>query len=76
MTTTPEPGALTPVITEHWDDPQLHTLDGYRAHGGYRSLSAAFGMAPDDVALDEQTLVGLRRARELGQAAPAPVKEA
>lgn len=42
-------GALTPVITEHWDDPQLHTLEGYRAHGGYRSLATAFGMAPDDV---------------------------
>jgi NADH-quinone oxidoreductase subunit F len=47
--TVAEQGALTPVITEHWDDPRLHTLDGYRAHGGYRALSTAFGMAPDDV---------------------------
>ncbi len=23
--------ALTPVITEHWDDPDLYTLAGYRA---------------------------------------------
>ena len=40
---------LTPVITEHWDDPALHTLDGYRGHGGYQSLPAAFGMSQDDV---------------------------
>ena len=40
---------LTPVITEHWDDPALHTLDGYRGHGGYSSLPVAFGMSQDDV---------------------------
>ena len=40
---------LTPVITEHWDDPALHTLAGYRGHGGYASLSVAFGMGQDDV---------------------------
>jgi NADH-quinone oxidoreductase subunit E len=33
-------------------------------------------LSADDVALDEQTLVGLRRARELGQSAPVPAKEA
>ena len=28
---------LTPVITEHWDRPDLYTLDGYRAAGGYQA---------------------------------------
>ncbi len=40
---------LTPVLTEHWDDPALHTLEGYRRHGGYESLPVAFAMDQDDV---------------------------
>ena len=32
---------LTPVITEHWDRPDLSMLDGYRAVGGYRALAKA-----------------------------------
>ena len=40
---------LTPVITEHWDVPDLFTLEGYRRHGGYRALSTALGMDPDAI---------------------------
>lgn len=40
---------LTPVITEHWDDPELFTLDGYRRHGGYQALAKALQQDPDDV---------------------------
>jgi NADH-quinone oxidoreductase subunit F len=39
--------ALTPVITEHWDDPELFTLSGYERHGGYRALRSALTQAPD-----------------------------
>ena len=40
---------LTPVLTQHWEDPDLHTIDGYRKHGGYRAIDTALAMAPDDV---------------------------
>jgi len=40
---------LTPVITEHWDDPELFTIDGYRRHGGYQALRTALGMEPDSI---------------------------
>ena len=40
---------LTPVITEHWDDPLLFTLDGYRSHGGYRALASALTQDPDSI---------------------------
>jgi NADH-quinone oxidoreductase subunit F len=40
---------LTPVITEHWDVPDLSTLEGYRRVGGYRGLTAALQLSPDDV---------------------------
>jgi len=40
---------LTPVITEHWDRPDLSMLDGYRAVGGYRALAKALTSAPDDI---------------------------
>jgi len=39
--------ALTPVITEHWDDPELYTLEGYRRYGGYRALESALKQDPD-----------------------------
>ena len=39
--------ALTPVITEHWDDPELYTLAGYERHGGYRALRSALTQDPD-----------------------------
>ncbi len=38
---------LTPVITEHWDDPELFTISGYRRHGGYRALESALTRDPD-----------------------------
>ena len=38
---------LTPVITEFWDRPDLHTIEGYRATGGYRALAKALQQDPD-----------------------------
>ena len=29
---------LTPVLTAHWDQPDIFTLDGYRRSGGWRAL--------------------------------------
>ena len=40
---------LTPVITEHWDDPTLYTLEGYRKHGGYQALAASLTQDPDAI---------------------------
>ena len=40
---------LTPVITEHWDAPDLYSIDGYRRFGGYRALQAALKQEPDAV---------------------------
>jgi NADH-quinone oxidoreductase subunit F len=40
---------LTPVITEHWDDPELFTLAGYRRHGGYTALASALRQDPDAI---------------------------
>ncbi len=40
---------LTPVITEHWDSPDLYTLDGYRRFGGYRALEKALKQDPDAI---------------------------
>ena len=40
---------LTPVITEHWDDPELFTLAGYRRHGGYSALTGALRQDPDAI---------------------------
>ena len=40
---------LTPVITEHWDDQTLFTIDSYQRHGGYQALRKALGQAPDDI---------------------------
>ncbi len=40
---------LTPVITEHWDVPDLYTLDGYQRLGGYRALRSALGQEPDAI---------------------------
>ncbi len=38
---------LTPVITEHWDDPELFSLTGYQRYGGYRALASALKQDPD-----------------------------
>jgi NADH-quinone oxidoreductase subunit F len=40
---------LTPVITEHWDQPDLYTIDGYRRFGGYRALAKALKQDPDAI---------------------------
>jgi len=40
---------LTPVITEFWDRPDLYTLDGYRAVGGYTALDKALKTDPDSI---------------------------
>ena len=40
---------LTPVITAHWDVPDLFTLEGYRRHGGYQALPKALAMDPDAI---------------------------
>jgi NADH-quinone oxidoreductase subunit F len=41
--------ALTPVITENWDDPELFTIAGYERHGGYRALRSALAQDPDSI---------------------------
>ena len=40
---------LTPVITAHWDRPDLYTLAGYRAVGGYAALAKALQQEPDAI---------------------------
>ncbi len=40
---------LAPVLTRYWDEPRSWTLDTYHRHDGYRALSRALGMAPDEV---------------------------
>ncbi|AHH18779.1 NADH-quinone oxidoreductase subunit F [Nocardia nova SH22a] len=40
---------LAPVLTRYWDEPRSWTLDTYRRHDGYRALSRALDMHPDEV---------------------------
>ena len=40
---------LTPVLTAHWDQPDIFTLDGYRRAGGWQALPRALGMPRDEV---------------------------
>jgi NADH-quinone oxidoreductase subunit F len=35
---------LTPVLTAHWDQPDIFTIDGYRRAGGWQALPKALGM--------------------------------
>ena len=37
------------VITAHWGDDSVRSLEGYEAAGGYRALRTALAMPPDDV---------------------------
>ena len=37
------------VITAHWGDESVRSLEGYEVAGGYRALRTALGMPPDDV---------------------------
>jgi NADH-quinone oxidoreductase subunit F len=49
------------VLTEHFDDPELHTLAGYEKHGGYAGLRKVFGGGMDPTAiLEEIDASGLR----------------
>ncbi len=41
--------SLTPVLTRYWDQPCSWTMDSYRRHDGYRALSKALRMEPDEV---------------------------
>ena len=41
--------ALTPVLSEFWDEKNSWTLDVYRSHDGYRGLEKALAMDPDDL---------------------------
>jgi NADH-quinone oxidoreductase subunit F len=40
---------LTPILSDHWDEPDSFTLAGYRRAGGYRALAKALTTAPDGV---------------------------
>jgi NADH-quinone oxidoreductase subunit F len=40
---------LTPVITEHWDQPDLYTRAGYERTGGYQALRKALATEPDAI---------------------------
>ena len=40
---------LTPELTAFWDEPDSFTIADYKRHGGYRALSKALAMQPDDV---------------------------
>ncbi|MBV9444478.1 MAG: NADH-quinone oxidoreductase subunit NuoF [Streptosporangiaceae bacterium] len=40
---------LTPVLTAHWDQPDIFTLDGYRRSGGWKALPKALAMERGDV---------------------------
>jgi NADH-quinone oxidoreductase subunit F len=41
--------ALTPVLTAHWDQADVFTLDGYRRSGGWQALPKALAMSRADV---------------------------
>ncbi|WP_206490525.1 NADH-quinone oxidoreductase subunit NuoF [Rhodococcus sp. KRD162] len=41
--------ALTPVLSEFWDEKNSWTLETYRSHEGYRGLEKALAMDPDDL---------------------------
>ena len=40
---------LTPVLTAHWDQPDIFTIDGYRRAGGWQALPKALAMSRDEV---------------------------
>jgi NADH-quinone oxidoreductase subunit F len=50
----------TRVLFRGIDEPDLHTLDGYRKRGGYKSLEAAFRQLEPDFVLGELEESGLR----------------
>src|SRR3954454_16531423 len=40
---------MTPLLFANIDEPDLHTIDGYRKHGGYTALPKALGVSADEV---------------------------
>ncbi len=40
---------LTPELSAHWDEPDSFTLAAYKRAGGYRALTKALAMQPDQV---------------------------
>jgi NADH-quinone oxidoreductase subunit F len=40
---------LTPVLSEHWDEPDAWSLAGYERHGGYDALRTALTVPPADL---------------------------
>ena len=40
---------LTPVLTAHWDQPDIFTIDGYRRAGGWQALPKALSMPRGEV---------------------------
>ncbi len=47
------------LLTEHYQDDQFRTLAGYKAKGGYETLSKAFKMKPEEI-ISEVKASGLR----------------
>src|SRR4051794_25897482 len=47
------------LLTEHYDKPGYHTLEGYKKHGGYSVLPKALKMEPKAI-IDEVKASGLR----------------
>jgi NADH-quinone oxidoreductase subunit F len=41
--------SLTPVLSEHWDEKDSFTIEGYKRHGGYDAAPKALAMEPDAV---------------------------
>jgi len=39
----------TPILSEHFGDPEARTLDGWKKRGGYQAFEKALGMAPADI---------------------------
>ncbi len=50
---------LTPVLSAFWDEKDSFTIEGYKRNGGYKALTKALAMAPDDV-INEVKNSGLR----------------
>jgi NADH-quinone oxidoreductase subunit F len=39
----------TPILSEHFGNPEARSLDGWKKRGGYRALEQALGMAQADI---------------------------
>lgn len=40
---------LKPVLSQHWDDADSFTFDGYKRGGGYKAVKKAFKSTPDEI---------------------------